>query len=187
MGILFTTAFLEVQKERKRVRMFQTGDYVVYGANGVCKVEAVGKLSGMLADGKKVYYTLIPVDERGGKVFTPVDNQKVIMRPVVSREDACYWLDHIGELENIEIVDERRKETIYKETLSKCDYREWIRMVKTLHNRKLDRLAHGKKVTASDERFFHLVESNLFGELSVSLGISREEVREFVKTRMEKA
>lgn len=165
--------------------MFQTGDYVVYGANGVCKVEAVGKLEGMLADGKKVYYTLIPVYDKGGKVFTPVDNKKVIIRSVVSKEDACYWLDHMEELEDIEILDERRKEIAYKEVLGKCDYKEWIRMIKTLYYRKQDRIASGKKVTASDERFFHLAETNLFGELSVSLGITRDEVREFIQKRIE--
>lgn len=165
--------------------MFQTGDYVVYGSNGVCKVEAVGKLDGMLTDGKRLYYTLVPVYDKGGKVFTPVDNEKVIIRPVISKEDASYWIDHMEDLGGIEIKDERRKETMYKEILNRCDYKEWIRMIKTLYDRKQDRLTRGKKATASDERFFHLVESNLFGELSVSLGIKREEVRELIKTRAE--
>ena len=41
--------------------MFEVGDYLIYGLNGVCRVEAVGtmEMSGMPKD--RLYYTLIPV------------------------------------------------------------------------------------------------------------------------------
>jgi CarD family transcriptional regulator len=41
--------------------MFAVGDYIIYGSNGVCKVEAVGLLdmSGIPKD--RQYYTLQPI------------------------------------------------------------------------------------------------------------------------------
>ena len=41
--------------------MFKVGEYVVYGMNGVCRVEEIGPmpLSGM--DSDKIYYTLLPL------------------------------------------------------------------------------------------------------------------------------
>ena len=40
--------------------MFEVGDYVVHGNNGVCKVEAVQTMDGIGADKKRVYYTQNP-------------------------------------------------------------------------------------------------------------------------------
>lgn len=51
--------------------MFAAGDLVVYGGEGVCRVESIGP-SGLAYDGgDKVYYHLSPL-YRGGTVMTPV-------------------------------------------------------------------------------------------------------------------
>ena len=41
--------------------MFEVGDYIICGNNGVCRVENIGpmKISGMKKD--RIYYTLSPV------------------------------------------------------------------------------------------------------------------------------
>jgi CarD family transcriptional regulator len=66
--------------------MYQPGELIVYGGEGVCRVEAIGplKLSGMKSD--KLYYTLQPL-YRSGTVFAPVEG-KVFMRPVINRKQA---------------------------------------------------------------------------------------------------
>ena len=63
--------------------MYEIGQLIVYGNEGVCRVEEIGtpKISGV--DKHRDYYTLAPI-YREGKVFTPVDS-KVFMRPVISR------------------------------------------------------------------------------------------------------
>lgn len=165
--------------------MFEVGNYVVYGQNGVCRVEAVGKLEGMLSDRKRMYYTLVPVFEKESRIFTPVDNKKVVLRAVISKEDARHLMDHMDELELLTIVDEKRKEDVYRAALMKCDSKELFRVIKMLYTRKKDRLDNGKKVIASDEKFFHLIENNLFGELAVSLGLDRDEIREFIVSRVD--
>ena len=65
--------------------MFQAGDVIVCGTHGVCRVEKVGPLSSAVADRDRLYYTLKPLYERGSVVFTPVDNEKMVIRPVISR------------------------------------------------------------------------------------------------------
>ena len=66
--------------------MYEIGQLIVYGNEGVCRVEEIGtpKISGV--DKHRDYYTLAPI-YREGKVFTPVDS-KVFMRPVITREEA---------------------------------------------------------------------------------------------------
>ena len=37
--------------------MFKTGDYIVYGNSGVCKVENVGVIDSPIAEKDEIYYT----------------------------------------------------------------------------------------------------------------------------------
>ena len=52
--------------------MFAQGDLVVYGGEGVCRVEGVGTPATTGIDKTKMYYTLAPL-YRTGQVMTPVD------------------------------------------------------------------------------------------------------------------
>ena len=164
--------------------MFKIGEYVVYGVNGVCKVEKIGpmELSGVESD--KEYYTLEPLYTRGSKVFTPVDNTKVVMRAVISKKDAYSLIDEIRDIEEIEVVDDKRREQAYKEAIKSCDCRELIKIINTVLKRKEERLAQGKKMSACDERYLKQAKDSLFGEFAVSLKISKDEVEDFVLRRM---
>ena len=73
--------------------MFSIGEYIVYGMNGVCKVEEIGPMNMSGVDSDKIYYTLLPLYTKGSRVFTPVDNQKVVMRPVISEQEVCELID----------------------------------------------------------------------------------------------
>ena len=76
--------------------MYEIGQLIVYGNEGVCRVEEIGtpKISGV--DKHRDYYTLAPI-YREGKVFTPVDS-KVFMRPVITREEALALIDRIPQM-----------------------------------------------------------------------------------------
>ncbi|MBQ8663524.1 MAG: CarD family transcriptional regulator, partial [Eubacterium sp.] len=164
--------------------MYQIGEYIVYGSTGVCEVEKIGSLDipGMSPD--RIYYTLRPCYEKKSTIFTPVDNTKVIMRYVISKEEALELIDGILELGTLTITDEKKREAEYKECFMKCDCRELVKMMNTIHERRQQRLAQGKKVTAKDERYFHMAEENLFGELAIALGIEKNQVKDFIKERV---
>lgn len=167
--------------------MFKVGDYLIYGLNGVCKVDAVGTMDmpGMPKD--RLYYTLIPVYQSGCRLFTPVDNVKTVIRPLVSREEALAYIDQMLEAETIWIPDEKRRETLYKEVVRKCDPAEWIRIIKTLFLRKRARIEAGKKVTAGDEKYLRIAEENLYGEFAMALGMTKEETEKFIIERVKSA
>ena len=61
--------------------MFAAGEMVVYGGEGVCRVEGVGTPSLPGMDKTRLYYTLAPL-YRSGQVMTPVDT-RVLMRPLL--------------------------------------------------------------------------------------------------------
>jgi CarD family transcriptional regulator len=165
--------------------MFNIGDYVIYGTNGVCKVEKIGAINDFGISNDRVYYTLCPRYKKDSKIFTPIDSNKVIMRPVMSKDEAMQLIDEINDIESLWIPDEKRRETEYKEAIKTCSCRELIKIIKTIYLRKESRLAEGKKVTIKDEMYFSMAEDNLYGELAISLKMDKEAVKEFVVTRVD--
>lgn len=166
--------------------MFKEDDYIIYGSAGVCRVESVGPLAVPGMSQTKSYYTLEPVYERGSRVFTPVDNEKVVMRPILSKEESTQLIDEISDIETLDIQDEKNREETYKDSLRKCDCREWVKVIKTLHQRIEDRFSQGKKATSSDEKYLHMAEESLYGELAFALEIPKEKVEEFITDRIER-
>ena len=168
----------------KGEKMFEIGELIIYGGNGVCRVEKIGPIDAGMGQKDRMYYTLNPLKNRDSRIFTPVDNEKVIMRPTMTREDALALIDQIQNVETLWIGDERRREAEYKEAVRKCDCREYVKIIKTIYLRKKERLADGKKVTAVDERYFTIAEDNLYGELSVALDMDKVQAKAFVEQRV---
>ncbi len=168
---------------QKGETMFKVGDYVVYGNTGVCKIEDIGPLS---IGSDKEYYTLVPVYGRNSKLYTAVDSDKVVIRPIMTKQESDALINEMEEIDALRIGDEKRREEIYKETMRTCDCKEWVRIIKTLYSRKMDRLSRGKKVTSSDERYLQMAEENLFGELAFSLQMPKEKVGEFIGEKIGK-
>ena len=160
--------------------MFEIGDFIVYGNVGVCTVEEIGSLDSPLIPEDKKYYTLVPYYTKGSKIFTPIDNKKVVMRPVISKDEAMDLVEDINNINSLDIPQEKGREARYKEIFSKCDCRELVKLIKTIYERKDEREADGKKLTVADEKFIRLAEESLFGELAIPLDMGIEEVKDFV-------
>ena len=167
--------------------MFEIGDYIIYGNNGVCKVIEIGPIQISENSTDKLYYTLEPVYERGSKVYTPVGNKKVLMRAVISKDEALELIDNIPTIEVDKDLPDKQREKEIKESLRSIDCEEWIKVLKVLHHRKKERHANDKKMTSSDEKFMQEAEDCLYGELSISLDLEKEEIEGFVMNRLEEA
>ena len=83
--------------------MFQPGDLVVYGSDGVCRVESVGPLALSGLKSEKLYYTLTPLYQQG-KVFAPVEG-KVFIRPILTREEAEELIRSFPEIREDDLRD----------------------------------------------------------------------------------
>lgn len=164
--------------------MFSIGDYIVYGSNGVFRVNDLGtiEMSGIPSD--KLYYTLISVDGKDSKIFTPVDNKKVNMRPISSKEDVLNLIDNFDSIEMLSNPNDIKTEDLYRETIKKGECKDWIKVIKTLYVKKRARKAEGKKMSASDERFLNKAEECLYQEFSIPLHINKDKVEDFILNRV---
>ena len=164
--------------------MFNKGEYIVYGTTGVCQVRDITAMSTDGSGKEKLYYVLEPVGVSGSRIMTPVEGNKSILRPILSRDEAYRLIDGIQDVDQLWITDDKQRESKYKEALKTCDCREWIGIIKTLHFRKKDRLARGKRLTEVDERYLKKAKENLYRELSIPLEIPAEEVETFIAERI---
>lgn len=166
--------------------MFEVDDFIIYGNHGVCKVENIGTVSLPMVDKNKVYYTLRPIYKNEAVVYAPVENPKAVMRPVLSKKEANDLIQEIPQLDSVWIQNEKEREVQYKAALKSCDCRELIRIIKTLYDRKMDRIRDGKKVTVVDERYFRQAEDQLYGELAFAMKMERGQMGDYLVERISK-
>ncbi|MCI6018549.1 MAG: CarD family transcriptional regulator [Clostridiales bacterium] len=164
--------------------MFEKGSYVIYGGTGVCEVVDVTTMDidGIPKD--RLYYVLKPNEQKSGKIYTPVENQKAVLRRIISREEADALIDDIPNIEDVWVPNERQREERYKECIHSCQCSELVKIIKTLYLQRKRRRAQGKKATATDEKYMKIAEENLYSELAVSLGIPKSEMLQYINERI---
>lgn len=153
--------------------MFGIGDYVICGNKGVCEVENITTLNISGVDRGREYYILKPLYMSGSTVYLPVDSPKESMRKVLRREEAEKLIEAIPEIPLLVITNDKLSEQAYKDCIRTNDCEDLVKLLKTIYTRKQKRIKAGRKVTAVDAKYFHMAEENLYGELAVSLNISR--------------
>ena len=166
--------------------MFEKGGYIVYGTTGVCEIEDITSPNIEGVPGNRLYYVLNPCFKKGNRIFTPVDNEKVVTRAVMTQEEAASLVDEIPHIEELWEKDDKVRELRYKEAIRSCNPREWIQIIKTSYQRQQQRKAAGKKATTVDERYFKAAEEHLYAELSIALGVPKDEVRDYIQKRLGK-
>ncbi|MGN6710767.1 CarD family transcriptional regulator [Anaerocolumna jejuensis] len=165
--------------------MFLVNHYIMYGVVGICRIRGIGNLDGEGLDPAKLYYTLEPLQSNGSTIYTPVENNKVRMRSIISREEAVKLIQEVPQLKPIRILDDKRCEQIYKEALKENDCCELLQIFKYLFNKEYKRSGNNQKLSAMDKKYMDLIKSRLFGELAIVLGIPCEKAESEIVERIE--
>ena len=165
--------------------MYQVGEMVIYGSEGVCRVEAIGPVNMQGASKDKEYYTLAPL-YRSGKIYIPVDT-KVFMRPVISRDAAMALIRSIPDIQ-ANVGSERNlrlRSEQYHALISTHQCEDMVQIIKSAYSRQQSRHSHGDKPGQMDERYRKRAEDLLHGELAVALGMERDEVADFISKTLQ--
>ncbi len=166
--------------------MFQSGEKVVCGSKGVCSVERVATLDISGVDKEREYYILKPLYMAASTVYVPVDTAQSSLRKVLTNEEAHELIERMPRIPLITITNEKLLEQEYKNCLKTDLCEEWVRIIKTIWDRKQKRTEVGRKVTAVDSKYFKMAQDCLFGELAVALAIPKEEVEEYISRQLDK-
>ncbi len=166
--------------------MFEVNDYIVCGGNGVCKVIDIVEPSINVCNGKGQYYKLEPIYEKESVLYIPIENNKVLMRKVISRKEVDELIKEMPNIELLTFENDKECEMKYKEIMHTYDCREWLKIIRTSYLRKKERLSQGKKATRVDERYLKIAEDYLYGEFALVLNISKDKVKDFIVEQVEK-
>ena len=147
---------------------FAIGELIFYGESGVCRVEEIVKRE-FLGE-LRVCYKLNPVYQ-SCTIFTPADNEAVVMRNIVSRAEAQSIIDRIDTIEPeiAKTTSPRELTEKYDKMIKTHDCLEYMRFIISFHIKKKILSEQKKKVSAIDERFLKKAEDLLYGELACAL------------------
>ena len=158
--------------------VYQIGDLIVYGGNGVCRVEAVGP-----DKGGRLWYTLLPLYQ-DCKIIAPVDNPKVPTRPALSRRQAEALIDQIPTIQATAYHSKALRELTeyYQAKLKTYDCRILLELTMSIYAKK--QTARNGRVGAVDESYLRRAEDLLFTELAAALELDRDQVQPYIAQRM---
>ena len=159
--------------------MFEIGDVVIYSEHGLCKIDDICKKD--LFGETRLYYVLHPIGEQTLKISTPVDGKKKRLMRTMNREEAEELMDVFGR-PGIEWVDDpKHRARAYQSLVQSGDRQKIAEVTGALMDKKLNT---DQKIYDQDRKILNHVQSILFRELSMALGISIEEVANRVEERI---
>lgn len=160
--------------------MFAVGEYVIYGYEGVCRIDAVGNPDVSGLDRSRQYYRLTP-HYRGGTIYAPVDG-RVSMRHVISREALEALLPSLPELPPLEDIPENNRLAgeYYRSILAEHSCKRLLQLCKTFYQKQQRLIGSHRSVNSTELRSWKTAEEMLYGEFAFVLGIEPSAVRNYM-------
>ncbi|MBH1939301.1 CarD family transcriptional regulator [Mobilitalea sibirica] len=161
--------------------MFKKGDYIIYSCRGVCLIKDIKEKT--IENKKNMYYIMHPVNIKNSIIMTPVDNEKVKMRKVMKKEKAEDIIDTLLDNSDLpRITDKKMRERVYNKMLKEGNPSELVEIINALNEEENEKRAEGRKKSATDEKYLEKAKELLFTELSVSLGVGFEQIKQRVES-----
>lgn len=166
--------------------MFEVNELVVYENSGVCRIESIEEVS--FPSGPKTCYILKPVYTKEGTIYSPVNNPNVMMRPVITKEEAMDLIHSIPETEvqTFEGLRASELEGKYRDAARSQKCHDLIPLAMAIYKKTRNARKAGKKVSELDDRFLKRLNDQIDGELAIALGIGKEDVQEFIAREVKK-
>lgn len=164
--------------------MYQVGECIMYRNIGICRVEAIGKLS-FSEKKEKDYYTLRPLYTSNNlHIYVPVQT-KIFMRNVITRREAFQYLT---ELETMQTKPFCARKTMqltehYNGLLTRHDLTGHLILFKELCQKEKKVKETGKKFGQLETSYKNQIEKLLTDEFSYVLN----ETPDLTKKRLYKA
>jgi len=161
--------------------MYGIGEYVSYKTTGICVVDGMTEMEIPGTKDKREYYVLKPVYEEGGVIYCPSEQAEVALRQVLSKTEAKSLLDEIDDLPMYDFSNKKILDEACKNAIGTGLSREYLIVMKTLWTERVQRVAQGKKITSTNERFFKTCQDKFCGELAIALGQEKADVVSMIK------
>ncbi len=169
--------------------MYQVNDFVLYTLNTICRIAEITTRN---FGGKEIeYYILRPVYDEKATIYIPTNNLKLKskMRSILSKEEIYQLISAMPQADYIWIEDDHKRKEVFQHIIDEGDRYQLISLIKTLYLQRQKRLQNKRssKMHVSDERFFKDAEKLLYDEFAFVLGISPQQVVDFISEKLEES
>ncbi len=164
--------------------MFSVGETIVYGTNGVCEIKEISRMKFGSKTGE--YYVLSPVNDPRSVLYVPTGNEKLTakMRPLLSKTELCWIIDEVCGDALPWISDDAGRKSYCDSVVKAGDRRELMRLISMLYLRREELKNNKKHFHNIDAQYLKTAEHMLNDEFSHVLGISADDVPEFIRMRI---
>lgn len=167
--------------------MFQVGEHIVYGINGICRVAEVGPSPYDKTD-PRIFYLLIPVNNpMRSTIYTPVDNERVPMRRLMTKEEIETLIAAMPEIETLSVSVEKQRREIYRTVIGELRPEGYVQVIKTVRRRRAELTAARKHFPVTDLEYGRLAKHLLCSECAHVLGLTEDEVDAYITDRIGEA
>lgn len=167
--------------------MYSKGDLVFYSKTGVCRIAEIIDVESEIFGDVRKHYVLRPLYQ-DCDILIPVDNKKVYMRPVISKQDIHGLIDAIPDMQADAYYSQNLNQLKdhYRQMMDSHSCEDMIKISMSVHNKQREVEANKRKLGAVDERFMKEAEDLLFGEFAAVLEIAKKDVPKYIKDRLNK-
>lgn len=167
--------------------MFHINDFVYYGSGGICQVDDICTEPFEGAPVGVEYYVLHTISEPRQTIWNPVQNDRVLMRAVMTRDEIADLLSTLPRLEIFSAPNAKLLRELYIGAIKSGLPCEWARVLRTYRERCRLALIGQARVTDAEHNFFDAAKKCLAAELSLVLGITEQQADAQVLAACEEA
>lgn len=117
-------------------------------------------------------------------IKTPVNNPKVLMRNVMTKDEVLALIASMPEVEFLWNNNDRERNENFKAALRTGESEEWVKLIRTIYLERQEKTDLGRKLAKTDEEIMKAAEKNLNEEFSIALNISPDEVLPYILERI---
>ena len=166
---------------------YKVGEYVVYGSNGICRINDIKDMTLSPMIGERNYYVLEQINTKASTIYVTTDNVTLCakMRYVLTEKEILDILHGVKE-NSISWIDDRktRAQSFYN-ILHNGSHEELLLMIGCIYLKGKELSESSKRLSDSDASVLRSAEKIIKEEFAFSLNIEPEKVGEFIRKELE--
>ncbi len=119
----------------------------------------------------------------GYMAFIPVAKSELLLKPIMTKEEALALVDLLPTLEPLPEVSPRERRVFFAKIIASGDRKEIMKVIKSLVTYREERRKTNKPFSDYDRRLLDSLKVMVDNEFSIALGVSPESVGSFIYER----
>jgi CarD family transcriptional regulator len=164
--------------------MYQIGEFVLYGTQGVCSVTDITKKD--FSGSEMNYYVLKPVYQQDSVYFVPVEGMPSSrVRKILTRDEADKLLEVLPLKSLLWVDNDTQRTKAYQDIINSGDRIKLLQLIETILTRRNEQTEKGKKLHQCDERILKTAVRIVHEELAQVFEMDPDDVGDYIQKRIE--